>query len=169
MRRPLSLLAFACVLLIAGCGGSSSKPAAHKAIAPRGATSGAVLPTGNSGTPTNTTNGGTAAPTSADDAAKALASTAESAADTIGTNNGGSYATVTAAELAATTPTIQTAPGNGNAYVSSASGTTSSYQIVVTAAGSGETYTITQESNGDVVQSCAPSTGATGSCPGGTW
>jgi hypothetical protein len=169
MRRSLSLLTVVAAVLVAGCGGSSNKPVAHKAIPLRGATSGSILATGNTGTTTNTTNGGTAAPTSVDNAAKTLAGLAETTADLIGTNDGGSYAAVTPAELASTAPTIQTAPGNGNAYVSSASGTTSSYTIVVTAASGDETFTVAQQSNGTLVRSCAPSTGASGDCAGGSW
>src|SRR5579862_1609578 len=61
-----------------------------------------------------------------DASAKELARTAETVAETIATDNNGSYASVTPAQIQSIEPTVQIAAGNNNAYLSAASGTTNS-------------------------------------------
>src|SRR6201996_2699467 len=55
-----------------------------------------------------------------DSSAKELARTAQTTAETAGTENSGEYKFKTAAELATLEPTIQTTAGKGNAYLSGA-------------------------------------------------
>src|SRR5215831_3896918 len=55
-----------------------------------------------------------------DASAKELARTAQTTAETISTDNAGSYAKVTPAELNKIEPSIPIAAGNNNAYISAA-------------------------------------------------
>jgi type IV pilus assembly protein PilA len=98
-----------------------------------------------------------------DASAKELARTAQTAAETISTDNSGSYAKVTLAELAVVEPAIQTAAGKNNAYISAAKelGEGSGYEVVATAATGGDTFKITNE-KGVVTRTC---TGTSGGCP----
>jgi type IV pilus assembly protein PilA len=105
-----------------------------------------------------------------DAAAKELARTGQTAAETFATDHNGDYSGITAPSvLAAIEPTIQTASGNNNAYLSAAVGSTTGY-VVTAKSNSGNTYTITNAS-GTVTRTCTPNTtGATsGGCVAGTW
>src|ERR1700719_3492602 len=64
-----------------------------------------------------------------DAAAKELAHTAQVAAETIATDNGGSYSSVSLGTLNQYESTIQTSSGNNNAYVSAATGTSTGYTV----------------------------------------
>ena len=78
-----------------------------------------------------------------DAAAKELAHSAQVAAETIATDNGGSYALVTPTLLNTYEATIQIDSGNGNAYVADPGG----------ASGTATTYTVTATSTtGDTLQ-----------------
>ena len=98
-----------------------------------------------------------------DASAKSLARTAQTAAETISTDNSGSYAKVTQAELAAVEPAIQIAAGKNNAYVSAAkeTGAGSGYEVTATAASGGDTFTVTN-TKGVVTRTC---TGTGSGCP----
>jgi type IV pilus assembly protein PilA len=98
-----------------------------------------------------------------DAAAKELAHSAQVAAETIGTDNGGSFALVTPALLNTYESTIQISAGNNNAYITSASGTANTYTVTATAT-TGDTYSITRGTNGLVTRSCQNS-GASTACP----
>jgi type IV pilus assembly protein PilA len=113
-----------------------------------------------------------------DASAKELARTAETTAETIATDNNGEYTKVTTAELKNYEPSIQTAEGNGNAWISAAKGEANSYSVTATAAGSKHTFTITREANGEIKRTCSATgakeptkaTGAEGGgCQSGTW
>src|SRR5271168_3073679 len=67
-----------------------------------------------------------------DASAKELAHTAQVAAETIATDNNGSYTTVTPTNLQSYESTIQIASGGGNAYISAATGTASGYTVTAT-------------------------------------
>jgi len=99
-----------------------------------------------------------------DSAAKELARTAQTTAETSATENSGEYKFKTAAELAAIEPTIQTAAGKGNAYLSAATETESGkgYEVTATAASTGDTFTIKKTAAGAAERSC---TGTGGGCP----
>ena len=112
-----------------------------------------------------------------DASAKSLAQSAQTAAETIATDNGGAYNNVTAAELNKYEKSIQTAAGNGNAWVSAATGAEANaagedqgYSITVTAPTTGDTFTIAKNNLGVVSRTCKEATKeATHGCPAGTW
>ena len=124
-----------------------------------------------------------------DAAAKELAHTAETTAETIATDNNGSYSNVSLATLNQYESTIQTAAGSNNAYVQcvGAAQTTppytvcsstpsTGYTIGVKAANGGDEYYISRLASGSVVRFCTIN-GATsvslttvgGGCVDGTW
>ena len=96
-----------------------------------------------------------------DASAKELARTAQTTAETIATDNNGSYATVTPKTLNETEPTIPIAAGK-NAYISVASGGATEFTVTATAATTENTYTIKSVA-GTVTRSCT--TKNPGSCP----
>ena len=107
-----------------------------------------------------------------DSSAKELARTAETTAETISTDNNGTYGNVTTTELHAYEPTIQVAAGSGNAYISAASGTANTYTVTATST-SGHTFTIARSAGGEISRTCtapgATSVAEKGGCPGTTW
>jgi type IV pilus assembly protein PilA len=104
-----------------------------------------------------------------DASAKELARTAQTTAETIATDNNGSYANVTTTELNKVEPSIQIAAGGNNAYISTAEGSGTGYKVTATAATTGDTFTITNAS-GVVTRTCkAASETNLGGCPTGTW
>ncbi len=107
-----------------------------------------------------------------DSSAKELARTAETTAETYATDHGGEYTGLSVAELHAYEPSIQTASGNGNAYISGVSEVAASTYKVTATASSGHTFSIKREASALVKRECTP-TGLTGSagggCQNGTW
>jgi type IV pilus assembly protein PilA len=105
-----------------------------------------------------------------DASAKELARTAQTTAETIATDNAGSYASITApASLSAVEPSIQTAAGGNNAYISAALGSGTGYAVTATAATTGDTFTITNAA-GVVTRTCvAKEASNKGGCPTGSW
>jgi type IV pilus assembly protein PilA len=103
-----------------------------------------------------------------DASAKELARTAETTAETFATDNGGSYVGLTATQLISYEPTIQTASGNGNAWISGVSGAANTYTVTATANNTLDTYSITRSANGIISRSCANVSPST-ICQGGTW
>ena len=105
-----------------------------------------------------------------DASAKELARTAQTTAETIATDNNGSYATITApANLNAVEKSIPTAEVNGAAYLSAATGTGNSYTVTAKAgASSGDTFTISRNENGEVTRSCTTA-GKGGCSASGSW
>lgn len=104
-----------------------------------------------------------------DASAKELARTAQTTAETIATDNSGSYATVEPKTLNSTEPTIPIAKSGNNAWISAATGTATEYSVTATAATTENEYTITNK-GGVVTRTCkvgAPK--QTGSCSSGTW
>jgi type IV pilus assembly protein PilA len=104
-----------------------------------------------------------------DAAGKELARTAQTTAETISTDNGGSYATIlTPADLKNVEKSINTTAGTTDAYVSAALGTANSYTVTATAEPSGHTFTIARDLNGVVTRTCLPV--GQGGCPAsGNW
>ena len=101
-----------------------------------------------------------------DAAAKELAHSAQVAAETIATDNGGSYTLVTPALLNTYETTIQLNSGNNNAFIANpggASGTATSYTVTATST-NGDTYTIQRAANGTITRTCLNSGSNTG-CP----
>ncbi len=99
-----------------------------------------------------------------DASAKELARTAQTTAETIATDQSGSYATVTQTTLNATEPSIPITAAAGNAYISAASGTATGYTVTALAT-SGNTFSITNTA-GVITRTC---TGTTGGCVGLKW
>jgi len=85
--------------------------------------------------------------------AKALARSAETAAETIATDSDGSYVNVTAAELHRVEPTILTAPSGTGAYLSAATSSKTEYSLTATAT-NGDELTISRTPSGGVSRTC---------------
>ena len=106
-----------------------------------------------------------------DASAKELARTAQTTMETVATDNNGSYASVTApASLSAIEKSINTA-NNGQAYLSTATGSAGGYTVAATAAVTGDAFTIVN-ANGVITRTCSsPGTGSgdPGGCAAGTW
>jgi type IV pilus assembly protein PilA len=103
-----------------------------------------------------------------DAAAKELARTGQTVAETVGTDNGGSYVSITSpASLAAIESTINTTSGNGNAYLFAATGTASSFTVTAKST-TGDTYSVTRAPNGTISRSCANS-GSSTACVNSSW
>jgi type IV pilus assembly protein PilA len=119
----------------------------------------------------------------ADDAsAKELARTAQTVAETVAADRGGSYLGVSTTALAAIEPSINTVAGGGAAaYLSAAAGAptsppgvsgntpANSYEVTAIAVPTGDVFQIIRNSDGSVVRRCAPASDASrGGCPNGT-
>jgi type IV pilus assembly protein PilA len=109
-----------------------------------------------------------------DSSAKEMAHTAQVAAETVGTDNNGSYASVSPANLNAVDKSIRTAAGNGP-YVNAATGSATGWSITVTAQNTGNTFSITKDpTTGALTYPCTVAGTDRGGCPGtgtaaGTW
>ena len=106
-----------------------------------------------------------------DASAKELARTAQTTAETISTDNGGDYTSVTTTKLNEVEKSIPIAVSTTNAYLSAAKGTTTGYEVTATAEPSGDKFTIKNE-EGTVTHVCeTPTKKAAGGCPtpGGSW
>jgi type IV pilus assembly protein PilA len=101
--------------------------------------------------------------------AKALVSTAQTAAESIGVSSSGTYTLVTKAMLTKIEPTIPTMKSASDAWISKASGTLDTYTITATAEPTGDTFTITRNVNGTVSRTCTvKSLSNRGGCPSAT-
>jgi type IV pilus assembly protein PilA len=90
-----------------------------------------------------------------DAAAESLARNAATAMETYATTNNGSYSGSGAAALNTISPALNTNSGNGQAYLSSATGDASSYTITAISPTDTETFVLTN-SNGTETFSCQP-------------
>jgi type IV pilus assembly protein PilA len=104
-----------------------------------------------------------------DASAKELARTAQTTAETYATDHEGLYTGMTTAALHEYEPSIQTAAGGGNAYLSTVTVLTGNtgYEVTATST-SGDTFTIKRNSEGVVTRTCTQVTGSKG-CPNSTW
>jgi type IV pilus assembly protein PilA len=100
-----------------------------------------------------------------DVSAKELVRNAATAAETIATDHGGSYAYVTLAEVAAEEPTIPITPSKGHAYLSGATHGEGEYSVTATAT-NGDELTLTRNADGTTTRSCRSPILKT-SCSGG--
>ena len=111
---------------------------------------------------------------STDASAKELARTAQTTVETYATDHNGEYnwGSEGLKVLHEYEPTIQTAAGSGNAYLSVATGGSNTYTVTASSVTPGHTFTIKRETNGEIKRTCA-ATGTTvaekGGCPNGTW
>ena len=104
-----------------------------------------------------------------DASAKELARTAQTTAETVSTDNNGSYESITKpADLSAVEKSIPIAEVNGSAYLSAAVGEAKGYTVTAKAgASSGDTFTI-KNAEGVVTRTCT--TKGKGGCPtSGEW
>jgi type IV pilus assembly protein PilA len=102
----------------------------------------------------------------ADSQAKAQARTAQTAAETLATDNNGSYASTSTTNLQTVEPTLNDTTG---AKLTSASGTSNTY-TVVSSSSNGNTYTITRASDGSVTRACTAGTSPnSGGCVSSKW
>jgi type IV pilus assembly protein PilA len=85
--------------------------------------------------------------------AKELARNAETTAEAIALDHGGSYANVTKTELVAEEPTIAITASKQHAYLSSATAGASEYSITATAT-NGDELTIARAADGTVSRTC---------------
>jgi type IV pilus assembly protein PilA len=106
-----------------------------------------------------------------DAAAKELAHSAQVAAETIATDNGGSYTLVTPALLHTYETTIQVGSGGNNAFIATPSGVTNAtantYTVTATST-TGDTYSINRLANGTISRTCTNNPPNT-ACVGGSW
>ena len=101
--------------------------------------------------------------------AKSLVSSAQTAAESIATSYGGSYALVTKAMLKKIEPTLPTASSTSTAWISKAAGTADTYTLTATAEPTGDTYAITRNANGTLSRTCTgKSVSNRGGCPSAT-
>jgi type IV pilus assembly protein PilA len=99
--------------------------------------------------------------------AKELARTAQTTAETLSTDNNGSYLKVSPAELEKYEPSIETVATTKEAYLSAASGTVSTYTVTAKST-SGDTFTISRGETGAITRTCTQVAGSKG-CPTSTW
>jgi type IV pilus assembly protein PilA len=104
-----------------------------------------------------------------DASAKELVRTAQTTAETISTDNNGSYASITSgggpSVLAAVEKSIPIAAGSPpTAYLSGATGTSNGYSVTVTAEPTLDTFTITNL-EGVVTRTCTAPGANKGGCP----
>ena len=85
-----------------------------------------------------------------DASAKELARSAQTTAETIATDNGGSYAKVGTAELHKYESSLQTteAEAGSNSYLSAATGAENEYSVTATAYNTGDKFTVSRSSTG---------------------
>ena len=102
-----------------------------------------------------------------DASAKELAHSAQVAVESYGTDHSGDFSGVTRAIVNQYEVTIQTSSGNGDAYLSSVTGSSGGYSVT-TASGGNDTFTITRN-GGTVTRTCTPASGIIGGCDHGTW
>jgi hypothetical protein len=108
-----------------------------------------------------------------DASAKELARTAQTTAETIATDNGGSYEKVSLPEMHTYEKSLLTteAEAGNNAWLSNAAGTATTFTVTTTAANSQDKFTIAQNAEGMISRTCESGPSGTG-CSGeasGTW
>jgi hypothetical protein len=157
---------------LAACGSSAPKkvpPPSPTVTVTTPNTAPAITSTGPTGTTGSTGKKvSTAAALTADQAAETLAHTASSTAEAYATNKNGSYAGLTPLALHALTPSIQTAPGDGNPYVAATGvlGQGAGYTLTVDST-TGDTFSIGESATGTATESCSGT--ASSACTAGSW
>ena len=100
--------------------------------------------------------------------AKELVRTAETTAETIATDNAGSYLAVgTAGELTRYEPAIKTAATTKEAYLSGAEATATTYTLTAKST-SGDTFKISRGATAAITRTCVEAANSHG-CPSGSW
>jgi type IV pilus assembly protein PilA len=103
-----------------------------------------------------------------DAAAKSQARTAQTAAETLATDNNGSYVNTSVSNLQSTESTLA---DTTSATLSAATGSATAYSVSSTSNATGDTFTISRAANGSVSRTCTTGTGSgsPGGCVGGKW
>jgi type IV pilus assembly protein PilA len=103
-----------------------------------------------------------------DAAAKSQARTAQTAAETLATDNNGSYASTTVSNLTATESTLG---DTGSATLSVSGVAATGYTVTSTSNTTGDAFSITRAADGTVSRTCTTGTGSgsPGGCVGGKW
>ncbi len=110
-----------------------------------------------------------------DAAAKELAHSAATTAETYATDHGGSYASLSKTELQKYEPTLQictATPANACLEEGQPIENGKGYEVIAKAATTGDEFTIEQKASGEVVRICASMTGTKTGCSGtssGSW
>jgi type IV pilus assembly protein PilA len=101
--------------------------------------------------------------------AKELARTAQTTAETIATDNNGSYELVTLPKLKEYEPSIVTGTGTPSkeAWLTVGKGTATTYEVTATST-SGDTFTIERNAQGEITRKCSQVVGSKG-CPTTSW
>ncbi len=106
-----------------------------------------------------------------DASAKSLAGSAQTTAETIATDFGGSYKEVSAAkihEYEKNIPITEEAANNG-AWLSAVKSTETEYELTVTAPVTKDTFTIVKNAEGEVTRSCVEVKVGDKGCPSKKW
>jgi type IV pilus assembly protein PilA len=103
-----------------------------------------------------------------DAAAKSQARTAQTAMETLATDNNGSYAGVTKANLISAESTLG---DTGSATLQNPTDTASTYSVSSTSNATGDSFTISRDASGNVTRTCTvgSGSGSPGGCVNGTW
>jgi type IV pilus assembly protein PilA len=103
-----------------------------------------------------------------DAAAKTAARTAQTAAETVGTDNSGSYAEVSKAKLEEVEPTLK---ASSSAELTLAEGTASTFKVTAKSPKTEDTFTIERNAEGAVTRTCTvPAKANRNGCPSsGEW
>jgi len=108
-----------------------------------------------------------------DASAKSTASSAQTAAETIGVDNDDSYSKVSEKEIHAYEPNIpiSEATANGGPWLQKAEGVEEGhgYKIYVVAASTQDVFEIHRNKEGEVARSCTEAKAEDHGCPKGTW
>jgi type IV pilus assembly protein PilA len=106
-----------------------------------------------------------------DASAKELARTAQTTAETMATDNNGSYANITnAAAVNAYEKSIPTTEAGTNAFLETALGTTNSYTVTAKAAVTGDKFTIARNAEGEISRTCVSTKkGCSGATNAASW
>ena len=103
-----------------------------------------------------------------DAAAKSQARTAQTAAETLATDNNGSYANTTVSALQGVESTLK---DTGSASLSVSGVSAGGYTVTSTSKTTGDAFSITRNADGTVTRSCAVGTGSgnPGGCNNSSW
>jgi type IV pilus assembly protein PilA len=108
-----------------------------------------------------------------DASAKSLAQSAQTAVETVATDNNGSYLSATPAEVHAYEKTITTcaelAEGENAACLNATNPAENAYKIEVIAPTTKDIFWVTREENGTVNRTCKEEQAEDHGCPNGTW
>jgi type IV pilus assembly protein PilA len=103
-----------------------------------------------------------------DAAAKSQARTAETAAETLATDNNGSYKAVSVAELRKVEPTLNDTKAAELTVAEEVGGKGEAYKVTSKQPTTGDTFTIERNAAGEIARTCEPE--AKNGCPkGGVW